>query len=101
MDLKDCKLQDADDVKLVAGDLKQQACCTRLDLANCDIGDGGCEALANGLVHCSTLRELVLSNNKIGDNGAFELSKTFKHCTQMQSLNISRNSIGASGMMST
>ena len=82
VDLKDCKLQVAD-VNLVAEGLKQQACCTSLNLANCGIGGDGCEALSEWFDPLQYFEmQLVLSNNKIGDNGAIELTKAFKHCQQ-------------------
>ena len=75
VDLKNINLEF--EVKLIAEGLKEQACCSSLDLTNCSIGDGGCEDLANGLMECIGLRELFLCKNKIGDRGARAVAELF------------------------
>ena len=110
VDLKNTDLQEFE-VKLIAEGLKQQACCTSLDLTNCSIGDGGCEDLANGLMECSGLRELFLCKNKIGDRGARAVAELFHTSCQGGSTTItnskhflkvdmSYNHIGDSGALS-
>ena len=110
VDLKNSDFQEFE-VKLIAEGLKQQACCTSLDLTNCSIGDGGCEDLANGLMECSGLRELFLCKNKIGDRGARAVAELFHTSCQGGSTTItnskpflkvdmSYNHIGDSGALS-
>ena len=78
------------EIKLVTEAIKQEACCTSLYLTDCDIDDSVCKALANGLVGCRTLRQLVLCNNRIDIEG---LAEVFTCCTQITSLDITRNCI--------
>ena len=110
VDLKNSDLQKFD-VKLIAEGLKQQACCTSLDLTNCSICDGGCEDLANGLMECSGLRELFLCKNKIGDRGARAVaelfhtsckggSTTITNSKPFLKVDMSYNHIGDSGALS-
>ena len=107
VDLKNTDLQEFE-VKLIAEGLKQQACCTSLDLTDCSIGDGGCEDLANGLMECSDLRELFLCKNKIGDRGARAVAELFHTSCQGGSttgkpflkVDMSYNHIGDSGALS-
>ena len=109
VDLKNTDLQEFE-VKLIAEGLKQQACCTSLDLTNCSIGDGGCEDLANGLMECSGLRELFLCKNKISDRGARAVAELFHTCKggsttitnseHFLKVDMSYNHIGDSGALS-
>ena len=110
VDLKNTDLQEFE-VKLIAEGLKQQACCTSLDLTNCSICDGGCEYLANGLMECSGLRELFLCKNKIGDRGARAVaelfhtsckggSTTITNSKPFLKVDMSYNHIGDSGALS-
>ena len=108
VDLKNRKLEESD-VMLVVKGLRQQACCTSLDLSNCCIGDGGCEDLANGLIHCSGLREFFLCKNKIGDCGARALARLFDILSKCGSATVAKpylkvdmsyNHIGDSGALS-
>lgn len=99
VDLKKVKLQVAD-VYIVAEGLKQQACCTSLDLSECCISDEGCKALADGLVHCNSLRRLVLYDNIIGDAGVKALAQCLKHLNEVKELDLKLNKIGDVGAMS-
>ena len=107
VDIRNVKLQKTE-MKLVANGLVQEACCISLNLTNCSIGDGGCEDLAKGLVHCKTLRELLLCKNKIGDRGARALAEVFRNSSisvaenkhYWRVIDMSYNHIGDSGAMS-
>ena len=92
VDLEDITLQ-VTDATLVADTIRKQACCTSLNLTNCSIDDSGCKALANGIVLCHTLRELILCNNRISMIG---LTEVLKSCFQITSLDVKRNCIGPS-----
>ena len=90
VDLKNSKLQESE-VTLVSEGLKQQACCTSLNLSNCNIGDGGCENLVNGLLHCSALRELFLRQNRINNRGARALAGLFDTQSRDGSTSVTKN----------
>ena len=90
VDLEDITLQ-VTDATLVADTIGKQACCTSLNLTNCSIDDSGCKALANGIVLCHNLRELILCNNRISMIG---LTEILRNCFQITSLDVKRNCIG-------
>ena len=90
VDLKNTKLLESQ-VMLVAEGLKEQACCTSLNLTSCSIGDGGCDYLFNSLAHCSALRELFLCKNRIGDCGARALAELLKTQSQISSTTVAEN----------
>ena len=70
---------------------------TSLYLSNKSISDVEVEALAPGLYHCSTLKELNLFNNNISDGGAVALAQALHHNSTLKWLHLSNNSISDGG----
>ena len=83
----------------LSNDLKRHSAFTCISFTNCDIGDKGCAALAEGLVGCKTLESLKLIANNICDDGAVYLASIFKSEIQIGCFTINDNQIGDIGAL--
>ena len=70
-----------------------------LDLSCNRLGDVGAVHLAEGLKHCSCLKQLHLNNNLVGDDGAMALATCLQTCNQLTTLNLSDNVIEERGAL--
>ena len=65
-----------------------------LDLSDNDLGDAGCELLAQqGAALLGTLRRLNLSGNQVSSAGVAALARALAGSSLLQELNLSRNKI--------
>ena len=69
----------------------------RIDLSGNDIGRAGAEALAEALVECRMLQELVLASNGLGAAGAVAIATALRKNSTLVELDLTLNDIGRDG----
>jgi Ran GTPase-activating protein (RanGAP) involved in mRNA processing and transport len=69
-----------------------------LDLRQAKIGDDGAIAMADKLINCCCLRELLLSGNDIGYSGVRRLADGWAWITDLRLVELSSNPLGSQGV---
>jgi Ran GTPase-activating protein (RanGAP) involved in mRNA processing and transport len=69
-----------------------------LDLRQAKIGDDGAVAMADRLINCTCLRELLLSGNQIGAHGVRRLADGWAWIAELRLVELSSNPLGPEGV---
>eukprot|EP01052_Picozoa_sp_SAG31_P035130 SAG31_NODE_4201_length_3479_cov_1.626331_1_plen_129_part_00 len=93
LDLRNTGLLDVVAIGRLARMLASNPSLTELNLARNELGDAGCELLAEALETNAALSKVVLSGNKIGDIGCRRLAASLRKNTTVTKLLLDHNVI--------
>lgn len=99
IDFLKTKALTAEDMAIIAGELKANTHLVELDLAGNGFGAAGAETVADIMRSCTSLQSLVLDNNNLR-NGVVPISEALSGHTGMRSLKLAANAIGPSASQS-
>jgi Leucine-rich repeat (LRR) protein len=85
-------------VERIADGLGRNSTLLKINLSNCDLGDGGVSTLAGYLCSRNTaLQKLTLKDNAITSTGVAVLLDTMEHSCHISDLDLGHNCIGNEG----